>query len=220
MGVGFCQTAMAEGQSGRGIGLIVVPTMIAAVLAMLLFQKPLPLFGIGVPAEKGKSIQSGFIASLGATQNTVYFIVGNEEPPLWVIPIGGGEYQRFPLQIFQTAQKCCGVIPSTSQQTAVFFIDGGEQCPLVHKLAEGITIFQKALHLCFNFREATFGRIGQRGQGEIPGISGFVAEFPSGIDQGLCQLHALEVLHPVKLALGHIPPQVQQFPNALCRLLP
>ena len=69
------QTAVAEGQAGRGIGLVVVPTMIAAVLAMLLFQKPLPLFGIRVPTEKGESIQSGFIASLGATQNTVYFIV-------------------------------------------------------------------------------------------------------------------------------------------------
>ena len=71
--------------------------MIAAVLAMLLFQKPFALFGIGVPTEKGESIQSGFIASLGATQNAVYFIVGNEKPPLWVIPIGGGKYQRFTL---------------------------------------------------------------------------------------------------------------------------
>ena len=97
MGVGFCQTAVAEGQSGGGIGLVVVPAVIAAVLAMLLFQKTLPLFGIGVPAEKGESIQSGFKAPLGATQNTVYFIVGNEEPPLWVIPIGGGENMRFPL---------------------------------------------------------------------------------------------------------------------------
>ena len=127
---------------------------------------------------------------------------------------------RFPLQIFQPAQKCYGVIPSTSEQTAVFFIDGGKQCPFVYKLAECVTIFQKALHLDFNFRETTLGRIGQRGQGEIPGILGFVAEFPSGINQGLCQLDSLKVLHPVKLALGHVPPQIQQLPDALCRLLP
>ena len=127
---------------------------------------------------------------------------------------------RFPLQIFQPAQKCYWVIPAAAQETAIFFIDSGEQSPFVYKLTECVTVFQKALHLSFDFRESTLSRIGQRGQGEIPGISGFVAEFPSGIDQGLCQLHALEVLHPVKLALGHIPPQVQQFPNALCRLLP
>ena len=187
---------------------------------MLLFQKPLPLFGIGVSAEKGESIQTGFIASLGTTQNTVYFIVGNEKPPLWGIPSGGGENMRFPLQIFQPAQKCYWVIPAAAQETAIFFIDSGEQSPFVYKLTECVTVFQKALHLSFDFQESTLSRIGQRGQGEIPGISGFVAEFPSGIDQGLCQLHALEVLHPVKLALGHIPPQVQQFPNALCRLLP
>ena len=71
--------------------------MIAAVLAMLLLQKPLPLFGIGVPAEKRENIQPGFVIFLGATQNTVYFIVGNKEPPLWVIPIGGGKNVRFTL---------------------------------------------------------------------------------------------------------------------------
>ena len=187
MGIGFCQTAVAEGQSGRGIGLVVVPAVIAAVLAMLLFQKPLPLFGIGVLAEKREGIQTGFIASLGTTQNTVYFIVGNEEPPLRVIPIGGGENMRLPLQIFKPAQKCYRVIPSISEQIAVFFIYSSEQCPLIYKLTEGISIFQKVLHLGFDFREAALGRIGQCGQGEIPGIPGFIAEFPSGINQGLSQ---------------------------------
>ena len=81
-------------------------------------------------------------------------------------------------------------------------------------------IFQKALHLLFNFRKSALFRIGQRGQGKIPGIPGFVAEFPSGVNQGLCQLQTLEILYPVNLALGHIPPQVQQLPDTLCRLFP
>ena len=59
MGVGFCQTAVAEGQPGGSIGLVVIPTMIAAVFTMLLFQKTLPFFEICVPTEKGKKYPNG-----------------------------------------------------------------------------------------------------------------------------------------------------------------
>lgn len=48
----------------------------------------------------------------------------------------------------------------------------------------------------------------------------FFAELSPGIQDFSGKFFSLILLHPVQFALGHIPSQVQQFPDALCGLRP
>ena len=84
---------MAKGKSGRGIGFVVISTIVAAVFPVLPFQKLFPLFCVRVLAEKGEYIQPGAEFTLMPTQCLVDFIIGNEIPPRGIKTFRGGECQ-------------------------------------------------------------------------------------------------------------------------------
>ena len=86
---------MAKGKSGRGIGFVVISTMVAAVFPVLPFQKLFPLFRVRVLAEKGEYVQPGPEFTLMPTQCLVDFIIGNEIPPQRVKSFRGGERQGY-----------------------------------------------------------------------------------------------------------------------------
>ena len=113
---------MAKGKSGRGIGFVVISTMVAAVFPVLPFQKLFPLFRVRVLAEKGEYIQPGLELALMPTQCLVDFIIGNEIPPQRGKALGGGKNQGHSLQIFQLLQKLGRVIQAACHKAAVIGI--------------------------------------------------------------------------------------------------
>lgn len=61
------------------------------------------------------------------------------------------------------------------------------------------------------------GQHGQRQKACLPCLLRYV---PAGVGDAVRQLHPLIMLDFIQFTLRHIPPQIQQFPDALCRFLP
>ena len=97
---------------------------------------------------------------------------------------------------------------------------GCKHGPFLYEPVQRIRGFQKPLHLGLDFWKASLGRIGIHSQGEIPGFFHLCGTLSYRKGKGLGKSAPLKVRNLIQFRLGHIPPHIQQFPDALCGLLP
>ena len=107
-----------------------------------------------------------------------------------------------------------------AHQVRIFCIGGGKYAPFLRDFLQHLRVGKQGSDALLDFRKAALLGEGQTKDGSITRFSGLRRHIPGGQRKVFRQRAALIVHNPVKLALGHIPPQIQQFPNALRRLLP
>ena len=74
--------------------------------------------------------------------------------------------------------------------------------------------------MLLRFRIAALDGLRQHGQRQKSRVSCFCCHVPAGVGNAVSKPHPLVVIDLIEFTLRHIPPQLQQFPDTLCRFLP
>ena len=97
---------------------------------------------------------------------------------------------------------------------------GVERRPFVHALLQRIRRTEKLINLLLRFRIAALDGLRQHGQRQKSRVSRFRCHVPAGVGNAVSKPHPLVVIDLIQFTLRHIPPQLQQLPDTLCRFLP
>ena len=79
---------------------------------------------------------------------------------------------------------------------------------------------EKLINLLLRFRIAALAGLRQHGQRQKSRVSRFRCHVPAGVGNAVSKPHPLVVIDLIQFTLRHIPPQLQQLPDTLCRFLP
>ena len=217
-GIGRNTAAMTEREALIGVSQVVISSVVAGVFAVVMGQIPLPFCLVRMGPEVG--IYSQTILNCSTAQNLVDLILGDEILPLGIIVLCSPENNRLLHQILHPLQKLHRPGVMEMQQVLVVLIDCRKKFQFVCNPTQHIGVCQHILHLFINLGEARMAVICFGHERHILRFHRFFAELPAKIHQTFCDGLSFIRRYRVQLTLGHIPSQIQQFPDADSRLLP
>ena len=203
-----------------GVGEIVIPAAMTAVLAVIILEV---FFTLGLILVRGvKSVHAKAIvgAAVPSTQHLVDLIGGNKKLPVRGKPVGNGKMKRLPLQVTEPLQYLFRTVKAKTQKVLPCIQRGVERRPFVHALLQRIRCTEKLINLLLRFRIAALDGLRQHGQRQKSRVSRFRCHVPAGVGNAVSKPHPLVVIDLIEFTLRHIPPQLQQLPDTLCRFLP
>ena len=203
-----------------GVGEIVIPAAMTAVLPVIILEVFFTLGLILVGGVKGVHAKAVVGVSTALTQHLANLVGGNKKSPVGSEPVGNGKMQRLPLKVTEPLQYLFRTVAPEAQQVLPCVQCIVERLPLIHAFLQGIRLAEKAINLLLHFRIAALDGMGQHGQRQNACLPCFLCYVPAGIGDTVRQLHPLVMLDFIQFALRHIPPQIQQFPDALRCFLP
>ena len=221
LGIGRTNTAVTEFDAlSAGVGEIVVSGVAAAVFAVIILEV---FFALGLIFVRGvKSVHAEAIvgAAVPSTQHLVDLIGGNKKLPVRGKPVGNGKMKRLPLQVTEPLQYLFRTVKAKTQKVLPCIQRGVERRPFVHALLQRIRRTEKLINLLLRFRIAALDGLRQHGQRQKSRVSRFRCHVPAGVGNAVSKPHPLVVIDLIQFTLRHIPPQLQQLPDTLCRFLP
>ena len=201
-------------------GDIVIPAAVTAVLPVIILEVFFTLGLILVGGVKGIHTESIVGVSAALTQYLIDLIGRNKKLPVGSKPVGNGKMQRLPLQITEPLQYLFRTVAPETQQVLPSVQCIVERFPLIHAFLQRIRLAEKAIDLLLSFRIAALDGMGQHGQRQKARLPCFLRYVPAGIGDAVRQLHPFVMLDFIQFALRHIPPQIQQLPDAPRCFLP
>ena len=221
LGIGGRDTAVTELDAlATDAGNIVISAAVTAVLAVIILEVFFPLGLILVGGVKSVHAETVVGASTALTQHLVDLVGGNKKLPVGSKPVGNGKMQRLSLKVTEPLQYLFRTVAPEAQQVLPGVQCIVERLPLIHALLQGIRLTEKAINLLLHFRIAALDGMSQHGQRQKARFPCFLRYVPAGIGDAVRQLHPLVMLDFIQFALRHIPPQIQQLPDALRCFLP
>ena len=184
---------------------------------MVAFQVLLPFLRIRMGREEIINLQP---VILTASQHPVDLVRGNEKAPLGIVVLGGGEKNRFTLKILKLPQQFRHMTAPKAHQVRIFCIGGGKYAPFLRDFLQHLRVSKQNSDALLDFRKAALFGKSQTKDGSITRFSGLRRHISGSQCQSVSQSVPFKGCDLTKLALGHIPPQIQQLPDAFCRLLP
>ena len=128
--------------------------------------------------------------------------------------------KRLPLQVTEPLQYLFRTVKAKTQKVLPCIQRGVERRPFVHALLQRIRCTEKLINLLLRFRIAALDGLRQHGQRQKSRVSRFRCHVPAGVGNAVSKPHPLVVIDLIQFTLRHIPPQLQQLPDTLCRFLP
>ena len=221
LGIGGRDTAVTELDAlATDAGNIVISAAVTAVLAVIILEVFFPLGLILVGGVKSVHAETVVGASTALTQHLVDLVGGNKKLPVGSKPVGNGKMQRLSLKVTEPLQYLFRTVAPETQQVLPGVQRIVERSPLIHAFLQGIRLAEKAIDLLLHFRIAALDGMGQHGLRQKARFPCFLRYVPAGIGDAVRQLHPLVMLDFIQFALRHIPPQIQQLPDALRCFLP
>ena len=221
LGIGDCDTAVAELDAlATDAGDIVIPAAVTAVLPVIILEVFFPLGLILMGDVKSVHAETVVGVSAALTQHCVDLVGGNKKLPAGSEPVGNGKMQRLPLKVTEPLQYLFRTVAPEAQQVLPSVQCIVERFPLIHAFLQGTRLAEKAIDLLLRFRIAALDGMGQHGQRQEACLPCFLRYVPAGVGDAVRQLYPLVMLDFIQFALRHIPPQIQQFPDALRCFLP